>query len=145
MNLVAPSGISSVEWMQASFAAQKVQPLTWYKVRNKGTYRFLVHTVSIQIAIISYATCRLILMHLGEVNHWLWIWEVWARVKYGLMGRALEDIGLLLQAETAIIVIMLGHTEHQSVKLVVANQPSAGKNDQNKFFKVLWICVDGIT
>ncbi|RWR79133.1 beta-galactosidase 3-like protein [Cinnamomum micranthum f. kanehirae] len=31
MNLVAPSGISYVEWMQASFATQKLQPLTWYK------------------------------------------------------------------------------------------------------------------
>lgn len=67
-------------------------------------------------------------MHLGEMNHWLWIWEVWARVKCGLTGRALEDIGLLLQMEIAIIVVMLGHTERQNVKLVVANLPSAGEN-----------------
>lgn len=31
MNLVSPDGISSVEWMQASLAAQRQQPLTWYK------------------------------------------------------------------------------------------------------------------
>ncbi|KAL5999502.1 Beta-galactosidase 3 [Asimina triloba] len=31
MNLASPNGIASVEWMQASLAAQKQQPLTWYK------------------------------------------------------------------------------------------------------------------
>ncbi|KAJ4714293.1 Beta-galactosidase [Melia azedarach] len=31
MNLVAPNGISSVEWMQASLAVQRQQPLTWHK------------------------------------------------------------------------------------------------------------------
>ncbi|KAH7566338.1 hypothetical protein JRO89_XS08G0140000 [Xanthoceras sorbifolium] len=31
MNLVSPNGISSVEWMQASLAAQRQQPLTWHK------------------------------------------------------------------------------------------------------------------
>ncbi|KAJ7944216.1 Beta-galactosidase [Quillaja saponaria] len=31
MNLVSPNGISSVEWMQSSIAAQKHQPLTWHK------------------------------------------------------------------------------------------------------------------
>lgn len=61
------------------------------------------------------------------------------------MGRALEDIGLLLQMEIAIIVVMLGHTERQSVKLVVANLPSAGENYWKNDFSVLWICLDGIT
>lgn len=32
MNLVSPSGISSVDWMQGSLIAQKQQPLTWHKV-----------------------------------------------------------------------------------------------------------------
>ncbi|KAK3224226.1 hypothetical protein Dsin_011251 [Dipteronia sinensis] len=31
MNLVSPNSISSVEWMQASLAAQRQQPLTWHK------------------------------------------------------------------------------------------------------------------
>ncbi|XP_058110566.1 beta-galactosidase 5 [Magnolia sinica] len=31
MNLESPNGIASVEWMQASLAVQKQQPLTWYK------------------------------------------------------------------------------------------------------------------
>ncbi|CAM8915603.1 unnamed protein product [Rhodiola kirilowii] len=31
MNLVSPDGISSVEWMQSSLAAQTQQPLTWHK------------------------------------------------------------------------------------------------------------------
>ncbi|XP_058227870.1 beta-galactosidase 3 isoform X2 [Rhododendron vialii] len=31
MNLVSPSGISSVDWMQGSLIAQKQQPLTWHK------------------------------------------------------------------------------------------------------------------
>ncbi|CAK9140088.1 unnamed protein product [Ilex paraguariensis] len=31
MNLVSPSGISSVDWMGGSFVTHKKQPLTWYK------------------------------------------------------------------------------------------------------------------
>ncbi|CAI9110860.1 OLC1v1010950C1 [Oldenlandia corymbosa var. corymbosa] len=31
MNLVSPTGISAVEWMQGSLIAQKQQPLTWHK------------------------------------------------------------------------------------------------------------------
>ncbi|KAF3440738.1 hypothetical protein FNV43_RR19024 [Rhamnella rubrinervis] len=31
MQLVAPNGISSVEWMRGSLAAQRQQPLTWHK------------------------------------------------------------------------------------------------------------------
>ncbi|KAH9662969.1 Beta-galactosidase 3 [Citrus sinensis] len=31
MNLVSPNGISSVEWMQASLAVQRQQPLMWHK------------------------------------------------------------------------------------------------------------------
>lgn len=31
MNLVSPNGISSVDWMQDSLAAQRQQPLTWHK------------------------------------------------------------------------------------------------------------------
>ncbi|KAE8707112.1 Beta-galactosidase 5 [Hibiscus syriacus] len=31
MNLVSPNGISSVEWMEGSLAAQKQQPLRWHK------------------------------------------------------------------------------------------------------------------
>ncbi|XVF15839.1 hypothetical protein REPUB_Repub09cG0190900 [Reevesia pubescens] len=31
MNLVSPNGISSVEWMEGSLAAQKQQPLKWHK------------------------------------------------------------------------------------------------------------------
>ncbi|KAK9113047.1 hypothetical protein Scep_020566 [Stephania cephalantha] len=31
MNLISSEGVSSVEWMQASFVAQMHQPLTWYK------------------------------------------------------------------------------------------------------------------
>ncbi|KAL6345256.1 hypothetical protein AAG906_015739 [Vitis piasezkii] len=31
MNLVSPNGISSVDWMQGSLAAQRQQPLTWHK------------------------------------------------------------------------------------------------------------------
>lgn len=36
MNLVSPNGISSVDWMQGSLAAQRQQPLTWHKVWKKG-------------------------------------------------------------------------------------------------------------
>lgn len=32
MNLVSPSGISSVDWLNGSLATLKPQPLTWYKV-----------------------------------------------------------------------------------------------------------------
>uniref|UniRef100_A0A2P2LAY3 Beta-galactosidase n=1 Tax=Rhizophora mucronata TaxID=61149 RepID=A0A2P2LAY3_RHIMU len=31
MNLISPSSVSSVEWMQASLIAQRPQPLTWHK------------------------------------------------------------------------------------------------------------------
>ncbi|KAJ9703598.1 hypothetical protein PVL29_005077 [Vitis rotundifolia] len=31
MNLVSPNGISSVDWIQGSLAAQRQQPLTWHK------------------------------------------------------------------------------------------------------------------
>ena len=34
MNLVSPNGISSVEWMEGSLAAQKQQPLRWHKVNK---------------------------------------------------------------------------------------------------------------
>ena len=35
MNLVSPNGVSSVEWVQGSLAAQGQQPLKWYKVGTK--------------------------------------------------------------------------------------------------------------
>ncbi|RVX16799.1 Beta-galactosidase 3 [Vitis vinifera] len=38
MNLVSPNGISSVDWMQGSLAAQRQQPLTWHKVWKKGFF-----------------------------------------------------------------------------------------------------------
>ncbi|KAF5206023.1 Beta-galactosidase [Thalictrum thalictroides] len=31
MNVVSPNGVSSADWMQTSLAAQKQQPLTWFK------------------------------------------------------------------------------------------------------------------
>uniref|UniRef100_A0A0A0KMB2 beta-galactosidase n=1 Tax=Cucumis sativus TaxID=3659 RepID=A0A0A0KMB2_CUCSA len=34
MNLVSPNGISSVEWMEGSLAAQAPQPLTWHKCQQ---------------------------------------------------------------------------------------------------------------
>lgn len=36
MQLVTPNGISSVEWMRGSLAAQRQQPLTWHKVCSKA-------------------------------------------------------------------------------------------------------------
>lgn len=36
MNLVSPSGISSVDWVKVSLAALKQQPLTWYKAYFKA-------------------------------------------------------------------------------------------------------------
>jgi len=31
------------------------------------------------------------MMHWIEMNHWLWTWEAWRRIRYGLMERAYED------------------------------------------------------
>ena len=65
-------------------------------------------------------------MHLRVTSHWLWTWRVWEKVKSGLMGRALVDIGLHMLMVTAMAAVMLGHFDHQSVSLVVANQPKDG-------------------
>lgn len=42
MNLVSPDSISSVDWLQASLVAQKQQPLTWHKVRDKGLWNLML-------------------------------------------------------------------------------------------------------
>ena len=65
-------------------------------------------------------------MLLKEMNHWLWTWREWERVKYGLMGRALEDIGPPLLLVIATAATMLGSSDLQSASLVVANQPKDG-------------------
>lgn len=71
---------------------------------------------------------RLILMLPKEMNHWHWIWRVWAKVKYGSMDRVLEDTGLLLLLVIAMTVTMLAHLDLQSANLVVANQLRDGNN-----------------
>lgn len=47
------------------------------------------------------------------------------------MGRVLADTGLHMLMETAVVAIMLGHTDLLSVSLVVANQPKDGITKQN--------------
>ncbi|XP_028090308.1 uncharacterized protein LOC114290574 [Camellia sinensis] len=47
----------------------------------------------------------LISMHLTETSLWLWTWGVWEKVKYGLMVRALEDIG---QRSQLVIAMDMG-------------------------------------
>ena len=43
MNLVSPNGISSVEWMEGSLAAQKQQPLRWHKVNKNEKQKYFQH------------------------------------------------------------------------------------------------------
>ena len=76
-------------------------------------------------------------MLLLEMSHWVWTWVVWGRVRYGLMDSTLEDIGLHgHQMDTATSAATLGHTGHQSVRVVAANQPNAGRV---KFTNILFI------
>ncbi|KAE8695147.1 Beta-galactosidase 5 [Hibiscus syriacus] len=98
MDLVAPNSFSSVEWRQGSLAAQKHQPLRWHRARKNEQV----------------------------MSHWLWTWGVWEKVKSGLMGRALVDIGMRMLTVTAMAVIMRERFEHPSVSLVVENQPKDG-------------------
>lgn len=65
-------------------------------------------------------------MHLKEMSHWLWTCGAWERVKFGSMGRALEDIGWLTQKVTAMFVATLEHTDPQSVSMVAVIQPKDG-------------------
>lgn len=65
-------------------------------------------------------------MPLKEMNRWHLIWRVWVKVKYGLMGRVLEDTGLLLLLVIAMTAATVGHLDLQSASLVVANQLSDG-------------------
>lgn len=65
-------------------------------------------------------------MHLEEMSHWLWTCAAWVKAKFGLMDRALEDTGWLMQREIAVVAVTLGHTGRRSANLVVANQHSDG-------------------
>jgi hypothetical protein len=68
-------------------------------------------------------------MHLKEMSLWLWIWEVWRRVKYGSMGKALEDTGLLMLTVIAVhAVILVPSGLRISANLVVAIQLNNGTN-----------------
>lgn len=69
-------------------------------------------------------------MHQKEMTPWHWTWVAWERVKYGSMGIALEDIGLLLLMETAVDAVILLHSGLQDAKLVAASQLKNG----NKIF-----------
>lgn len=71
--------------------------------------------------------CRLTSMLLKETSLWHWTWRVWVKVKYGLMGRVLEDTGLPQLLVIAMTAAMLAHSDLQSASLVVANQLSDGK------------------
>lgn len=71
-------------------------------------------------------TCRLTLMNLKVMNHWLWICEVWERGRYGSMDRVSGDIGWLLQMGTAIRAVIPGLFGLQSANLVVVNQHKDG-------------------
>lgn len=59
---------------------------------------------------------------------WLWTWGVWGRVKYGSMGRALEDTGLLMLQATAANALILVHSGQRSANLVASIQLNNGTN-----------------
>lgn len=61
-------------------------------------------------------------MHLKGMSHWLWTWRVWEKVKYGLMVRALEDIGLHTPMVTAMAAVIPEPLNPISASLVVASQ-----------------------
>lgn len=65
-------------------------------------------------------------MHLKEMSHWPWTWRVWGKVKYGSMGRVLEDTGQHMLLVIATGAVMLEHLDLQSVSLAVANPPNDG-------------------
>lgn len=56
------------------------------------------------------------------------------------MAKVLEDIGLRMQLVIATDAVILGRSDLQSVKLVVANQPS---NGNTLIIYVLSIAKDG--
>ena len=70
-------------------------------------------------------TYRLISMHLGEMSHWPWTCRAWERVKYGSMVKALEDTGRFMQ-KVALLVVTLGHTGPETVKLIAVDQLKNG-------------------
>lgn len=68
-------------------------------------------------------------MHLKAMSLWLWTWEVWGRVKYGSMGKALEDTGLLMLTVIAVhAVILVLSGLRISANLVVTIQLNNGTN-----------------
>lgn len=75
-----------------------------------------------------YLFGRRISVHQKEMNPWPWTWRVWAKAKYGLMGRALGDIGLHMLAVIAMDAVMLEHIDLQSVSLVVGSPPNVGND-----------------
>lgn len=89
-------------------------------------YLPLLFFFSFYIQLLNHCTARLILMPLPETSRWLWTWAAWGRVRYGSTGSRLEDIGLYGLMEIATNVVTLGRTDHQSVRLVAANQLNAG-------------------
>lgn len=42
-------------------------------------------------------------------SHWPWTWREWEKVKYGLMGRVLEDTGQYMLVVIAVAATMLQH------------------------------------
>lgn len=67
-----------------------------------------------------------------EMNHWPWTWRAWERVKYGLMDKALGDIGLHMLAVIAMGAVMPEHLNRRSVSLVVASPPNNGNFSKRK-------------
>ena len=77
-----------------------------------------------------------------EMNHLHWIWAVWERVRFGSMGRALEDTGQPLhQMATAMVATTKGHIVPSNARLAVASQHSDGKElNMSSFFWILFLC-----
>lgn len=73
-------------------------------------------------------------MHQKEMTPWLWTWGVWGRVKYGSMGRALEDTGLLMLPATAANALILVHSGLRIANLVASIQLNNGANFLHNLF-----------
>lgn len=72
------------------------------------------------------ATYRLISMPLEEMSLLPWTCRAWEGVKYGSMVKASEDTGRFMLKVAAILVVTLGHTGLESVKVIAADQLKDG-------------------
>lgn len=67
-------------------------------------------------------------MHQKEMNLWLSTWEVWGKVKFGSMGRALEGTGVYAPMEIAMDAVIPARFGPSNANSDVDTPLNNGKN-----------------